>query len=75
MLEAQPHATQTDAGQAAISEIRPQSSRRDFSQDQALLSCNSLLVLGADAIRRLAAAQKARTLSYRCSQWRCFFNL
>ena len=31
MSEAQPHATQTDAGQAAISEIRPQSSRRDFS--------------------------------------------
>jgi hypothetical protein len=30
MSEAQPHATQTDAGQAAISEIRPQSSRRDF---------------------------------------------
>jgi hypothetical protein len=31
MLEAQPHAIQTDAGQAPISEIRPQSSRRDFS--------------------------------------------
>src|SRR6516164_1310900 len=30
LSEAQPHATQTDAGQAAISEIRPQSSRRDF---------------------------------------------
>ena len=30
MLEAQPHAIQTDAGQAPISEIRPQSSRRDF---------------------------------------------
>ena len=32
MLEAQPHATQSDAGQAPISEIRPQSSRRDFIQ-------------------------------------------
>jgi hypothetical protein len=31
MSEAQPHATQTHAGQAAISERRPQSSRRDFS--------------------------------------------
>ena len=30
MLEAQPYATQSDAGQAAISEIRPLSSRRDF---------------------------------------------
>src|SRR5215831_13771688 len=34
MSEAQPYATQTDAGQAAISEIRPRSSRRDFSPNR-----------------------------------------
>jgi hypothetical protein len=44
MSEAQPHATQTDAGQAAISEIRAQSSRRDFSlspRRRALVRCHN----------------------------------
>src|SRR4029077_11486510 len=36
MLEAQPHATQTDEEHAAISEITPQSPRRDFHLNPAV---------------------------------------
>src|SRR4030095_6705980 len=51
MSEAQPHATQTDAGQAAISEIRPQSSRRDFS-----------LISGVRLLLRAPPSQRNKTM-------------
>ena len=47
MLEAQPYATQSDAGQAAISEIRPQSSRRDFIRSAQCTSRSSHTSLSA----------------------------
>ena len=57
MLEAQPHATQTDAGQAAISEIRPQSSRRDFSRAGSPLVQSHFPVRETEPCRFIACAR------------------
>ena len=71
MLEAQPYATQSDAGQAAISEIRPQSSRRDFIRSAQCTSRSSHTSLpakqhDADLSRVLVFSMR---LSRSCDNW------